>query len=91
VRIDDFDGAGLDADAWIPHYLPAWNSRSASAATFTVRNSVLTLSIPVAQGLWCAGDHEPPLRVSGIQWSTGDDVHLVPTLSVDRIWGSPGG
>jgi hypothetical protein len=52
---------------------------------------VLTLSIPVAQGLWCAGDHEPPLRVSGIQWSTGDDVHLVPTLSVDRIWGSPGG
>ena len=21
------------------------------------------------------------------EWSTGDDDHLVPTLSVDRVWG----
>ena len=34
--------------------------------------SELRLTIPPGQGLWCAGDHEPPLRVSGIQsgvWS----------------------
>ncbi len=29
------------------------------------RGRSLTLSIPPEQGLWCAGDHEPPLRVSG--------------------------
>src|SRR4029453_13243462 len=25
------------------------------------------LTTPPSQGLWCAGDHKPPLRVSGIQ------------------------
>jgi len=25
------------------------------------------------------------------EWSTGDDGHLVPTLSVDRVWGTSGG
>ena len=28
---------------------------------------MLRLTIPPEQGLWCAGDHDPPLRVSGIQ------------------------
>ncbi len=72
MRIDDFDGGDLDKSVWLPHYLPAWSSRSASAATYTVQNSELTLSIPVDQGDWCAGDHTPRLRVSGIQsgsWS----------------------
>jgi hypothetical protein len=32
-----------------------------------VAASELRLTIPVDQGLWCAGDHQPPLRVSGIQ------------------------
>jgi Glycosyl hydrolases family 16 len=64
---DDFGGSDLDPATWRSSYLPVWSSTAASAATYTVQNSLLTLSIPREQGLWCAGDHEPPLRVSGIQ------------------------
>jgi len=63
---DDFDGPGLDTAVWVPHYLPMWSSRAESAATYTVGDSELRLSIPPEQGLWCPGDHDP-LRVSGIQ------------------------
>jgi hypothetical protein len=28
--VDDFDGPDLDADVWIPHYLPMWSSRAES-------------------------------------------------------------
>ena len=65
--LDDFDAPSLDRDAWLPHYLPHWSSRAASAATYAVEDSELRLTIPVQQGLWCEGDHEPPLRVSGVQ------------------------
>jgi hypothetical protein len=64
---DDFDGDGLDLAVWVPCYLPHWSSRETSSATYDVRDSVLRLRIPVEQGLWCEGVHEPPLRVSGIQ------------------------
>jgi CTP:molybdopterin cytidylyltransferase MocA len=64
---DDFDGPGLDLATWVPHYLPQWSSRADSAATYEVAGSELRLTIPPEQGVWCAGDHEPPLRVSGIQ------------------------
>ncbi|WP_350279739.1 glycoside hydrolase family 16 protein [Kribbella sp. HUAS MG21] len=64
---DDFDAPSLDLSAWSPHYLPQWSSRAASAATYQLADSCLTLSIPDSQGLWCAGDHKPDLRVSGIQ------------------------
>ena len=30
---DDFDGPDLDTGVWLPHYLPAWSSREASAAS----------------------------------------------------------
>ena len=30
------------------------------------------ISIPAGQGLWCEGDHEPPLRVSGVQSGAHD-------------------
>jgi hypothetical protein len=63
---DDFDGPDLDADVWLPHYLPHWSSRAESAATYVVEGSELRLSIPPGQGLWCPDDHSP-LRVSGIQ------------------------
>jgi hypothetical protein len=63
--IDHFDA--LDTDVWLPHYLPQWSSRAESAATYEIAGSELRLTIPPGQGLWCAGDHEPPLRVSGIQ------------------------
>ena len=57
----------LDTRVWVPHYLPQWSSRAASAATYALERSELRLTIPPAQGLWCAGEHEPPLRVSGVQ------------------------
>jgi Glycosyl hydrolases family 16 len=63
--IDHFDE--LDDDVWLPHYLPQWSSRAESAATYTIADSELRLTIPPEQGLWCAEDHEEPLRVSGIQ------------------------
>ena len=51
----------------MPHYLPQWSSRAASAATYEVAGSELRLTIPPEQGIWCEGDHQPPLRVSGVQ------------------------
>ena len=63
---DHFDGSDLDRDVWLPHYLPAWSSRAATRATYSLRDSCLHLSIPPAQGLWLPGEHTP-LRVSGVQ------------------------
>jgi hypothetical protein len=64
---DHFDGSALDESVWVPHYLPMWSSRAETRADHTVADSELRLRIAPALGLWCAGDHEPPLRVSGIQ------------------------
>ena len=65
--LDHFDGASLDTEVWIAHYLPQWSSRAQSAATYAVADSELRLTIASDQGVWCAEDHDPPLRVSGIQ------------------------
>src|SRR6185369_373344 len=64
---DEFDTAGLDTAVWVPHYLPMWSSRAESAAVYEIADSELRLTIPDDHGVWCAGDHEPALRVSGIQ------------------------
>lgn len=64
---DDFDRPDLDLTVWLPNYLPAWSSLAASAAQYEIKDSCLQLTIPPEQGLWCEGDHKPPLRVSGIQ------------------------
>jgi hypothetical protein len=64
---DNFDAAELNRNVWLPHYLPAWSSCAETAATYAIKDSCLHLTIPASQGLWCAGDHRPPLRVSGIQ------------------------
>jgi glycosyl hydrolase family 16 len=69
---DDFRGPELDPGTWLAHYLPAWSSRELSSASHRIAADGLTLDVPVDHPLWCAGDHEPPLRVSGIQsgsWS----------------------
>ncbi len=57
----------LDHGIWTASYLPAWSSRSASAATFDTGPDGLDLSIPPSQPLWCPDLHDGPLRVSGIQ------------------------
>jgi hypothetical protein len=64
---DDFDAAELDEDVWLPQYLPAWSSRAETPASYALGDSCLSLTIPQNRGLWCPGDHQPPLRVSGIQ------------------------
>ena len=43
---DDFDEPVLNTDVWLPHYLPAWSSREATAATYEIRDSCLHLTIP---------------------------------------------
>ena len=65
--LETFDGSDLDGSRWLPHYLPQWSSRAESAAAYEVAGSELRLSIPLDQGLWCAGTHAKPLRVSGVQ------------------------
>jgi hypothetical protein len=65
--LDHFDGSNLDDEVWIPHYLPQWSSRADSAAAYEVDGSELRLIIPADHGVWCAEDHDPALRVSGIQ------------------------
>lgn len=62
-----FPGDDLDRDVWFPYYLPHWDSRERTAATYVVRDGALRLSIPVDQGLWCPDHHEEPLRVSCVQ------------------------
>jgi glycosyl hydrolase family 16 len=64
---DHFDGPTLDRAVWLPHYLPQWSSRAATAAQYELGDSCLRLFIPPDQGLWCDDDHTPPMRVSGIQ------------------------
>ena len=64
---DDFDGPELDPGVWLPHYLPAWSSRDATAASHRLADSCLVLDVPVDHPVWCAGDHEPPLRCSAVQ------------------------
>ncbi|MEZ0448294.1 glycoside hydrolase family 16 protein [Cellulomonas sp. ICMP 17802] len=69
---EHFDGPDLDPALWLPHYLPAWSSRELTRASYELRDSCLHLRIPPTQGLWCADDHRPPMRVSGVQsgsWS----------------------
>jgi Glycosyl hydrolases family 16 len=66
VWSDDFDGDDLDPAVWVPHYLPAWSSRAATAASYDVSDSRLTLRIPRDHGLWCPDEHDGPLRVSGV-------------------------
>lgn len=68
---DKFDGPHLDSSTWFPHYLPAWSSREQTRASYHVDDG-LVLDVPVDHPLWCRADHDPPLRVSGIQsgsWS----------------------
>jgi hypothetical protein len=68
LELDErFTGDAPDPDVWFPYYLPHWSSRAQSAATFSVYDGALHLSVPADQPLWCADRHEEPLRVSCIQ------------------------
>jgi hypothetical protein len=64
---EHFDSAQLDPDIWVPSYLAHWSSRAEAAATWTIDDEGLRLTIPPEQPLWCPDLHEEPLRVSCIQ------------------------
>lgn len=67
-----FAGPDLDPEVWLPHYLPAWSSRTATVASYRVGAGSLTLDILAGHPLWCPDTHPTPLRVSGVQsgnWS----------------------
>jgi hypothetical protein len=63
---EHFEGGDLDSGRWVPYYLPHWSSRSSSRATYAVSGSVLRLTIPTSQALWCPDRHSPALRTSTI-------------------------
>ncbi|GAB3405706.1 glycoside hydrolase family 16 protein [Flindersiella endophytica] len=64
---EQFAGDTLDPDVWLPYHLPHWSSRAQSAATYSVSDGELHLSIPPDQPLWCADLHDEPVRISCIQ------------------------
>lgn len=64
---DDFRGPRLDHGRWLPHYLPAWSSRTATAASWRTGPGGLVLDVPVDHPRWLPDEHDPPLRVSGLQ------------------------
>ena len=69
---EHFDQPVLDPTVWTTSYLPAWSSRAAAAATYTVEDDGLHLTIPADHPLWCPDLHTTPLRVSAVQsgnWS----------------------
>ncbi len=68
---DRFDQPVLDERLWIPHFLPQWSSKAASAARFDVGGGRLRLRIDADQDSWNP-ELEPGVRVSSLQtgvWS----------------------
>lgn len=64
-----FTGDTLDPDVWFPYYLPHWSSRARSAATCSVRDGELHLSVPVGVvtarsmfAFWMSGIEDRPER-----------------------------
>lgn len=79
-----FDGDDLDRARWSPHYLPAWSSRAASAASYRLEDGRLVLDVPPTHPVWCRDDHDPPLRVSGLQ-TAGRSGAVGTTLGQQRF------
>lgn len=63
---DEFDDPDLDRSLWLPHYLPQWSSRAASAARYCVGDGRLSLRIEADQAPWCR-EYDGWLRVSSLQ------------------------
>jgi hypothetical protein len=88
---DDFDQPTLDLTRWIPHYLPQWSSRGASAARYDIADSLLRLRIDHDQPPWNP-EADGWLRVSSLQTgcfagplgSTTGQHHFAPGLEVQE-------
>jgi hypothetical protein len=66
VVADDFAGDRLDARLWLPHHLPQWSSRAASAARYRLGDGQLRLLIDEGQPPWCP-ERDGEVRVSSLQ------------------------
>jgi hypothetical protein len=65
-REDDFSGTALDRGLWLPHHLPQWSSRAASAARYRLGGGSLRLLIEEDQPPWCP-EFDGGTRVSNLQ------------------------
>jgi hypothetical protein len=63
---DDFTAPGLNTSLWVPHYLPHWSSRAASAARYALVDGTLRLLIDADQPPW-SPEYDGWLRVSSLQ------------------------
>lgn len=61
-----FDEPRLDRSRWLPHHLPHWSSRAASAARYDLIDGTLQLRIDADQQPWCP-DLDGQVRVSSLQ------------------------
>ncbi len=66
VVADDFSGGRLDTGLWLPHHLPQWSSRAASAARYRLGDGVLRLVVEEDQPPWCP-EFDGGTRVSSLQ------------------------
>jgi hypothetical protein len=71
-REDDFSAGALDRELWVPHHLPQWSSRAASAARYRLDGDVLRLLVEDDQPPWCPEFFSPAAVVREAQ----DDVRL---------------
>ncbi|WP_448627447.1 glycoside hydrolase family 16 protein [Geodermatophilus sp. URMC 64] len=63
---DTFGGEQLDRGLWLPHFLPHWSSRAASAARYRLGDGVLRLVVEEDQPPWCP-EFDDGVRVSSLQ------------------------
>jgi hypothetical protein len=63
---DRFEGTELDRRLWLPHFLPHWSSRSASAARYRLGDGCLRLVVEEDQPPWCP-EFDGGTRVSSLQ------------------------
>ncbi|MEU2348613.1 glycoside hydrolase family 16 protein [Modestobacter sp. NPDC049651] len=63
---DDFTSPELDRTLWLPHYLPQWSSRTASAARYRLADGALHLVVEPDQPPWCP-EFDGAVRVSNLQ------------------------
>jgi hypothetical protein len=63
---DAFIRSSLDRSLWLPHYLPHWSSRDASAARYAVGDGLLRLRIEADQQPWCP-EWDGSVRASSLQ------------------------
>jgi Glycosyl hydrolases family 16 len=79
---DDFDTPDLDRRLWLPHYLPHWSSSAATAARYSIADSVLTLRIDRWQQPW-SPEFDGRTKVSSLQTGvfsgpTGSNIGQLP-------------